>query len=146
MDYAGRKPIPFSSTEEMTLWLNDKRYRGSINERDEAFQEHCKARLILTPDHVCGANTDLRAALGGGEYRQFQDLGNTLSGMTDTYRSMEEVTADMRSPKYKSDAFERQRVAEKINRSSPDEAFERPFQDPMRTVVVMGDEVEGEQA
>lgn len=121
--YNGHKPRAFQSREDSIAHFRDKRYTGNINERDDAYIRYVEACACLTEDEHVGANGDLRGALAGEPNPQWQDLGNTLGGMKDTYRSMAEVTADMSTSKYKNDAFERQRVAEKINRSSADPVF-----------------------
>lgn len=50
-NYAGRTPIPFSSKEEMILWLSDVRHRrgydSPADRRDPAYIRHCEARLGL---------------------------------------------------------------------------------------------------
>lgn len=121
--YNGVKPRAFLSREDSVAHFGDKRYRGRLYERDEAFVRFVEACACLTDDQYVGANVDLRGALAGEANPQWQDLDNTLGGMRDTYRSMSEVTADMSAPKYKNDAFERQRVAEKLHRSSADPVF-----------------------
>ena len=50
MNYAGRHPVPFESQEERHLWLNDPRYKG--HEQNPAYQLHCLARLMMTPDEI----------------------------------------------------------------------------------------------
>lgn len=122
-NYAGRTPIPFGSKEEMVLWLKDPRYQrgyeNGIDQRDPAYIAHCEARLGLTDDHITGAGRDL----SGTEHTlEYQDPQNTLGGMNDVYRDMSEARKDQSAPLYKESAFERQRVAEKIGRSVPDEA------------------------
>ena len=61
MNYAGRQPIPFESNEEVNLWLNDRRYKGA-HEQDPAYQLHCLARLMQTPDEILEVRTDSQAA------------------------------------------------------------------------------------
>lgn len=121
--YNGHKPRAFQTREDSIAHFRDKRYTGNINERDDAYIRYVEACACLTEDEHVGAKGGPVQGAADGEGQQWQDLGNTLGGMRDTYRSMEEVTADIRSPKYKNDAFERQRVAEKINRSSADPVF-----------------------
>lgn len=117
--YAGRTPIPFPSKEEMVLWLKDPRYSGGIGQRDPAYVAHCEARLMLSEDNTTGANRNLSGTEHTPEY---QDPLNTLGGMNDVYRDMSEARKDQAAPLYKESAFERQRVAEKIGRSVPDDA------------------------
>ena len=64
MNYAGRQPIAFESKEEANLWLNDRRYKG-VHEQDPAYQLHCLARLMLTPDDVLEVRTDSQVAIYG---------------------------------------------------------------------------------
>ena len=122
-NYAGRTPIPFGSKEEMILWLKDPRYRrgedGAIDQRDRSYIAHCEARLGLTDDNITGVGRDI----SGAEHTpEFQDLNGDLSKLTDTYHSVEESQADMRSTRYKTDPYFREIVAQKISRSVPDEA------------------------
>lgn len=143
-NYAGRTPVPFGSKEEMVLWLSDPRYRrgydSGIDQRDPAYIRHCEARLGLTDDHFTGAGRDLSGAEHTPEY---QDPLNTLGGMSDVYRDTSEVRRDQGAPLYKESAFERQRVAEKIGRSVPDEAVH--FDQPCYSVQTGGrEEGEGE--
>jgi hypothetical protein len=119
-DYNGIQPKPWTSREEMTLWMSDPRMKGGpFNGGDENYQRHCQARSEMTPDALLGVGTDLNAAMTVNR-PEYQDLNNTLGGMTDTYRDMSEARRDQSSQLYKESAFERQRVAEKIGRSTPD--------------------------
>jgi hypothetical protein len=121
-DYNGIKPKPWTSREEMTLWMSDPRMKGGpFNGGDENYQRHCQARSEMTPDALLGVGTDLNAAMTVNR-PEYQDLNNTLGGMTDTYRDMSEARRDQSSSLYKESAFERERVAQKIGRSVPDEA------------------------
>lgn len=120
-DYNGHKPRPFVSKDDMRAHTMDKRYGGSIYERDPAYQEFVEACLMMSEDSTVGANTDLQAAMVE-PHKDWQDPANTLGTMTDCYRDMSEARKDQSSDLYKESAFERQRVAEKINRSVPNEA------------------------
>lgn len=117
--YNGRKPHALVSREQCMLYAGDKRYRGTVNERDEAYIRFVEACLCLTDDEHTGANIDLSGAPAEGDGQQFQDPANTLGGMRDVYRDMEEARVDTASSLYKVSAFERERVAQKIDRSTP---------------------------
>jgi hypothetical protein len=77
----------------------------------------------MTSESVLGVGTDLQSAMSKQPHeRDWQDSLNTLSTMNDVYHDMSEAHRDQSSALYKTSAFERQRVAEKINRSVPDSA------------------------
>ena len=107
--YNGRKPHALVSREQVTLYMRDPRYRGTSDENDPQYRETGKGReeayirfveacLCLTDDEHTGANANLEGALAEGDGPQFQDLANTLGGMRDFYRDMEEARVDQASP------------------------------------------------
>lgn len=125
--YHGHKPRPFTSQEEMLLHTKDPRYSGTYNEQEKKFQSYVAECIGMTDSALLGGAGQrgvLEAAMGDPGHRDWQDPLNTLGTMTDIYRDMSEAHRDQSSPLYRSSAFERQRVAEKINRSVPDSAVE----------------------
>lgn len=119
--YNGYKPRPFVSKEDMIAHLSDPRYKGNPYERDIAYQEFVEACLVLSEDEHVGANgRELSQAMAQPAVAMYQDPLNTLGSMTDVYRDMSEARRDQSSLLYKDSPFERQRVAEKIGRSTPD--------------------------
>jgi len=110
----------------MLLWLKDPRYSGGHGERDEAFIDHVVACVDLTDTETVGAGVgnNLVDAMGSGEPADFQDPQNTLGQFSDVYRDYSEAKKDIASALYKSSAFERERVARKLDRSVPDSAVQ----------------------
>jgi hypothetical protein len=134
-NYNGHEPKPFISKDQVKLWMRDTRYSGKPNEQDPAFQAYVVACMDLTDGSVLGISTpkaapEMQHYLQQGrptiEGAKWQDINNTLGTMSDCYRDMSEASADMRTQLYKTSAFERQRVAEKIDRSTPDSSVEGP--------------------
>ena len=136
-NYGNRQPRGFVSKAEMLLWMKEKRYRGTDQERDPAYVHHVEECLMMTDEVILGLPAPqvappMQQYLQQGretvEGLRWQDPKGTLNQMQDVYRDYEEATSEMRSTKYKTSAFERQRVAEKLNRSTPDAATATPSQ------------------
>ena len=121
-NYHGHQARAFVSQEEMQLWMSDPRYKGSYTEREESFINHVVACIDLTPTNTVGVGVgaNLVDSMGVSPSLKFQDPLNTLGAMSDVYRDMEEARLDQGSHLYKTSAFERERVARKIDRSVPD--------------------------
>ena len=136
-NYYGHTPRPLLK-EEVISWMRDPRYSGgkTRTEHDPAYIKFVEACMDLTDGSVVGISTPQATASPMQQYLQqgretvegahWQDPKGTLSTMGDVYRDYSEAATDMRSAKYKTSAFERQRVAEKLNRSTPDEATATP--------------------
>ena len=132
-NYGNRQPRGFVSKAEMLLWMKEKRYRGTDQERDPAYVHHVEECLMLTDEAILGLPTPqvappMQQYLQQGretvEGLRWQDPQGTLAQKTDVYRDMTECAEDMRSAKYKASAFYRQQVHEKINRSTPDSSVD----------------------
>jgi hypothetical protein len=123
MKYLGKDATPFTSQAEVTLWMRDPRYSGKPGEQDPVFQQHVVAKLALTDDSAVPVpqNGTLEAAMSTPS-PQFQDINGDLSKLTDRYHDFTEARKDQASELYRESAYERERVAQKIGRSVPDEA------------------------
>jgi hypothetical protein len=143
-DYNGRTPRPFQSQADMLAHLRDTRYSGGIHERDASFQEWVVECLTLTPDEHTGAsaNGKLEAAMSTPAMTHQDPLGE-LQKATDVYHTTDELTADQRSTLYRSSSYERQRVQDKIARSTA-QWPEENVKDCMRVEVPVDSE-EGEE-
>ena len=124
--YNGHKPRAFQSREDLIAHMGDPRYAGKLYEKDEAYIRWVEACACLTDDTTVGVNVDLSGAMV--KKRDFQDLNDDLGKMTDTYHTSEEMQKDMRDPRYKTDAYFREVVAQKIARSTPDEVVPISFE------------------
>ena len=138
-NYYGHTPRPLLK-EEVISWMRDPRYSGgkTRTEHDPAYIKFVESCMELTHESVLGIPTPQATASPMQQYLQqgretlegasWQDPNGTLSQMNDVYRDYEEASSEMRSAKYKTSAFERQRVAEKLSRSTPDAATATPSQ------------------
>lgn len=140
MNYLGKPPTPFTSQDEVTLWMKDPRYSGEIYERDESFIQHVVAKLEITPDAAVSVpqNGSLEAAMSTPS-PQIQDPFGEIANQHDVFHSREEAITAMSDPKYKSDPWFRAQVEAKVGRSVPDEALPQRVNGSLQ---VVGDDVE----
>lgn len=140
--YHGHQPHPFSSKEEMQAHLVDKRYKGTEYEREPAYQAYIEVCLAMTSNNILGIAPEKSEIVW--RPTDYQDPQNTLGGMTDVYRDMSEAHRDQSSQLYRTSAFERERVAQKINRSVPDSAVMSGAEKYNGSVQVIGDATEAD--
>lgn len=118
--YNGHIPRAFVDRDDMLAHTRDVRYSGKYDQQEKPFQAFVEECFGLTDAAMLGAGTGLlEAAMAEQPRREYQDLNGDLDKMTDTYHSVEESQADMRSPRYKTDPYFRELVARKIDRSTP---------------------------